>query len=153
MFNNLAKRQSGNVLMVAIFVILVLGLLAANLARISWSNQDTLAREYLGTQAWFLAHSGNEWAMTQLFPLDGAEDYNSIETRCTGLDSIAAAQAMVDNNDLPCVAPTIQCITPATGVPDELKYFKVVTRATCSEGSKFEVERVQEAWLKGQIDG
>ncbi len=149
MFNNFPKRQSGNVLMVALFVIIVLGLLAANLTRISWSNQDTLAREFLGTQAWFLTHSGNEWAMTQLFPLDGAEDYASIEARCTSLDPTTAAPTMVSRNDLPCRAPIIECIAPATSLPNELKYFKVMTRATCSSGSKFEVERVQEVWLKG----
>ncbi|MGL6026592.1 MAG: MSHA biogenesis protein MshP, partial [Vibrio sp.] len=51
------KKQAGNLYIVAIFVIVVMGFLAAALTRIEWSNQDALSRDVLGTQAWFAAHS------------------------------------------------------------------------------------------------
>lgn len=56
-------------LIVVLFVVLVMGLLATTLARLEWTNQDTQTREIFGTRAWFMAHSANEWALTQLFPL------------------------------------------------------------------------------------
>ncbi|MFW1503881.1 MSHA biogenesis protein MshP, partial [Vibrio parahaemolyticus] len=63
------KAQQGNVLIVVLFVIIVMGYLAASLMKVSWSNQSTLTREFLGTKAWFIAQSANEWALTQLYPL------------------------------------------------------------------------------------
>ncbi|MGR5470520.1 MSHA biogenesis protein MshP, partial [Vibrio astriarenae] len=64
------KNQQGNVLIIVLFVIIVMGYLAASLMRVNWSNQSTLTREFLGTKAWFIAQSANEWALTQLYPLN-----------------------------------------------------------------------------------
>ena len=61
------KNQIGSVLIIAIFVIVVMGMLALTLVRLEWSNQDTLTREVLGTQAWFLSPSGNEWGFTYIY--------------------------------------------------------------------------------------
>lgn len=148
------QGQQGNVIVIAIFVIVVMGMLAVNLVRVNWSNQDTLTREFLGTQAWFLAQSGNEWALTQLFPFDSPATSAAISTRCVALSASvsAAAQAMVDNSDLPCSAPTITCEQPAAGetVPDELQFFIVSTNAKCgSESGYFQVEREHEVWVRG----
>ena len=56
------SHQSGSVLIVVIFVVVVMGLLAGTMARLEWSNQDTQSREIMGNRAWFMAHSANEWA-------------------------------------------------------------------------------------------
>ncbi len=45
------KKQAGNLYIVAIFVIVVMGFLAAALSRMEWSNQDALSRDLLGTKA------------------------------------------------------------------------------------------------------
>ncbi|MDD1829234.1 MSHA biogenesis protein MshP, partial [Photobacterium sp. ZSDE20] len=63
------SSQQGSVLVVAVFVIVVMGFLATSLVQVQWSNHDTLTRKQLGTQAWLLAHSANEWALTQVYPL------------------------------------------------------------------------------------
>jgi MSHA biogenesis protein MshP len=149
------KTQQGNVIIIAIFVIVVMGMLAVNLVRVNWSNQDTLTREFLGTQAWFLAQSGNEWALTQLFPFDSPATSAAISARCTdinGVLSTQAAQAMVNNTDLPCSAPSIVCEQPAGGenVPNELQFFIVSTKAQCgTSGGIFQVEREHEVWVRG----
>ncbi len=44
MFPNRHKQQ-GNMLVVAIFVIVVMGFLASSLTRINWSNSNNLTRE------------------------------------------------------------------------------------------------------------
>jgi MSHA biogenesis protein MshP len=153
--NQTHTPQQGSVLIVALFVILVLALLAANLTRMNWSNQDTLTREVLGTQAWFLAHSSNEWAIAQLYPLTASS--SSVAELCEGIDGSTATEEMLSNNDLACTAPTISCRAipqdlDASDIPEELQFIKVTSRARCSDGSKFEVERVQEVWLKGDSD-
>jgi MSHA biogenesis protein MshP len=147
--------QQGSVLIVALFVILVLALLAANLTRMNWSNQDTLTREVLGTQAWFLAHSSNEWAMAQLYPLTATT--KTVVELCEDIDGSTDAEEMISNNSLACTAPSISCRAipqdiDASDIPEELQFIKVTSRVRCSDGSKFEVERVQEVWLKGDSD-
>ncbi|PMM08481.1 hypothetical protein BCT61_01235 [Vibrio breoganii] len=145
------SKQQGNVYIIAIFVIVVLGMLTLNLTRIAWSNQDTLTREILGTQASMLAQSGNEWAMTHLFPLNEADDFDSLDTRCSSLSSsaTAAANALIANSDIPCSSPTIACEASPENIPDGLRYLKVTTRAICNESNVFEVEREETVWVRG----
>lgn len=148
------KAQKGNVYIVAIFVIVVMGMLAMSMLRISWSNQDTLTREVLGNQASLLARSANEWGLTHLFPLNGSEDFSAISLRCSSLStsSGAAASALVENSSVPCSAPIITCDSPASGVPEELRYFRLSSVATCGSGNIFEVQREQTVWVKGIKD-
>ncbi|WP_375751508.1 hypothetical protein [Vibrio sp. HN007] len=146
------KKQQGNMIIVIVFVLVVMGLLAANLSRVRWSNQDTLTREYLGTQAWFLAHSANEWALTILFPLNETELPSELTTRCDSINGTlgaTAAQALVDNAGMPCRAPTIVCNAPDSNIPDDLQYYTVTTTAVCGNSASHQVQRMQEVWAKG----
>ena len=74
------KKQSGNLYIVAIFVIVVMGFLAAAITRMDWSNQDSLSRELLGTKAWFAANSVNEKALTFLYPLNATS--SAVSSAC-----------------------------------------------------------------------
>ncbi|GEA52485.1 MSHA biogenesis protein MshP [Vibrio inusitatus NBRC 102082] len=145
------SKQQGNVYIIAIFVIVVLGMLTLNLTRIAWSNQDTLTREVLGTQASLLAQSGNEWALTHLFPLNEADDFASLKGRCgsLGTSAVDAANALVANSDIPCSSPIISCEVSPENIPDDLKHLKVTTRAKCNESNVFEVEREETVWVRG----
>lgn len=152
MFNepNTPNRQRGSVLIVALFVILVLALLAANLTRINWSNQDTLTREQLGNQAWFLAHSSNEWAIAQLFPLQSPTD--SLTDICTSITDQDIGPELIGNSNLACSTVDTDCEYFAGSggdYPEQLRYIKVTSNAICSSG-KHQVERVQEVWVKGE---
>ncbi|MEZ8321795.1 MSHA biogenesis protein MshP, partial [Vibrio splendidus] len=62
------STQKGSALIMVIFVIVVLGFLATSLSRTSWSDNDSNTRVVLGTQAWLLSHSVNEYVMTQFYP-------------------------------------------------------------------------------------
>ncbi|WCE30011.1 hypothetical protein [Vibrio sp. SCSIO 43137] len=142
------KVQQGNIVIIAIFIVVVMGLLAVNLTRISWSNQDTLSREVLGTQAWFVAHSANEWALATLFPIGQAGTPTQLDTNCDTVNSSSSTAAVALVNGLSCSAPTIQCSKPAASIPDDLKYFQVSTSAICSSGTQFQVQREQQVWVK-----
>lgn len=62
-------RQSGNTLVIAVFVIVVLGGLVAALSSLLRSTSDSVAVEVLGTRSFMVAQSGIERGMLQLFPL------------------------------------------------------------------------------------
>lgn len=142
------KKQHGSMILIAVFVIVVMGLLTVNLSRIQWSNQDTLAREVLGTQAWFTAQSGTEWALTVLFPLNEAGTLSELNDNCDAVNNQAASAASDLVSGLPCLSPTIQCSKPASTLPDTLKYYRVTSSTICSSGSIFQVQRDQEVWVR-----
>ncbi|WP_249114828.1 MSHA biogenesis protein MshP, partial [Vibrio parahaemolyticus] len=79
MFHN---KQKGNVLIVTLFVIIVMGYLAASLMKVTWSNQSGVTREFLGTKAWFTAQSSNDWLLTQFFPVNRSAAVVSV---CNGI--------------------------------------------------------------------
>ena len=139
------RNQQGNVLIVVLFVIIVMGYLAASLMRISWSNQSGLTREFLGTKAWFVAQSANEWALTKLYPIGGTS--KSVSTLCSD----------VDRGTPPNIAKTPGCeiksMTCAfigefnSGASDAVSLFKVQAKATCGSGLS-QVQRQQEVWVR-----
>ncbi len=152
------KNQTGSVLIIAIFVIVVMGMLGLTLVRLQWSNQDTLTREVLGTQAWFLAHSGNEWGLTFMYPLDQTATAVELGDRCTELNnatpspptpSVAfnadeSSAILIDNT--PCTSLTISCTQRGAG---EFMFFKISSVAVCGGvNTSFEVSREQEVWAR-----
>lgn len=78
-------RQSGSVLIVAVFVIVVMGMMAAMLNRMQWSNQDSHVREVGGVRAWLAAQSAIELKLSEVYPLnsDSAAVDNCTESSWT----------------------------------------------------------------------
>lgn len=136
------RKQGGNLYMVALFVIVVMGFLASALSRMEWSNQDGLARELLGTQAWFAAHSVNEMALTQLYPLGQSA---AVRTVCN--EQWAEVATQVDNlmAQYPGCSAQAQCIS--LGELQEDQVFKLESRVTCGSG-RYQVGRVQDVLVK-----
>ncbi|WP_110410639.1 MSHA biogenesis protein MshP [Vibrio rumoiensis] len=149
------RKQSGSVLIVVIFVVVVMGLLAATMARLEWSNQDTQSREIMGNRAWFMAHSANEWALTYLYPLNqSASDPADIEARCTTLqaNSAAALGALFSSESeySNCTVKVLNCRAyNVTADTDKYTYFKLHAEATCGDSQGlFAVERAQDVVVK-----
>ncbi|MCL9780535.1 MSHA biogenesis protein MshP [Vibrio sp. S4M6] len=138
------SKQQGNLYIIAVFVLVVMGFLGANLARIEYSNRDAITRDVLGTQAWLLAHSANEYVLTQLYPIDASA---AVAANC---DPIAAAittgantmRSSYFNN---CASVTVACTS--IGTLDSVNYYKVESSAICGSGIN-EVERTQEVWVR-----
>ncbi len=139
MFRN---HQKGNVLVVVLFVIIVMGYLAASLARVGWSDHSAMTKEFLGTKAWFAAHSANEWALTKLYPLHNDEP------------DVASFCSTVVSGSTPNIAETSGCeIEPMTceqiGTLQSgaVTLFKVQATAVCGSGLS-KVQRQQEVWVR-----
>lgn len=137
-------RQKGSLYIVVIFVLVVMGFLASTLSRIQWSNADAQTKEVLGTQAWLLAQSINEEALTIVYPLQSQS--SAIATNCSSLD----VSALVDTDDTfvnveNCKVIESSC-TPS-GTLAQVNYFKLIARVSCGSG-KSVVERAEEIWVK-----
>ncbi|CAH6873782.1 MSHA biogenesis protein MshP [Vibrio chagasii] len=139
------SSQQGSVLVVAVFVIVVMGFLATSLVQVQWSNHDTLTRKQLGTQAWLLAHSANEWALTQVYPLTVSPAVStSVSTVCSNLNSNPVSSGM----STICTVDQLTC--RQIGVLDGVGFFKIESTAICGSGIN-QVQRVQEVWVKESL--
>ncbi|HDM8045689.1 TPA: MSHA biogenesis protein MshP [Vibrio campbellii] len=139
------NAQQGNVLIVVLFVIIVMGYLAASLMKVSWSNQSTLTREFLGTKAWYIAQSANDWALTQLYPIGYKEP--NVADLCSDTVSGATPNIAVGSG---CELKTMTCSEIGTfnkGDSDAETLFKVQAIATCGSGVT-KVQRQQEVWVR-----
>ncbi len=139
------KQQQGNVLVIVLFVIVVMGYLAASLMRVTWSYQSGVTREFLGTQAWFVVQSANEWALTKLYPLNGSSD--SVSTLCT--DEVSGATPNVTQGT-GCTLESMSCVYLGTLNKDTSaaeSLFRVQATAVCGSGLS-KVQRQQEIWVR-----
>ncbi|PMM04180.1 MSHA biogenesis protein MshP [Vibrio kanaloae] len=136
------SSQQGSVLVVAIFVIVVMGFLATSLVQVQWSNHDTLTRKQLGTQAWLLAHSANEWALTQVYPLTVSPAVStSVSTVCSTLNANQVSSGM----STICTVDQLTC--SQIGVLDDVGFFNIESTAICGSGIN-QVQRIQEVWVR-----
>ena len=138
------SNQQGSVLVIAVFVIVVMGFLATSLVQVQWSNHDTLTRKQLGTQAWLLAHSANEWALTQVYPLTVSPAVSSsVRTVCTNLNANQVSHGM----STICNVDSLTC--DEIGILDGVGFFKIESTTTCGSGIN-QVQRIQEVWVRGE---
>ncbi|WP_261894341.1 MSHA biogenesis protein MshP [Vibrio cyclitrophicus] len=136
------SSQQGSVLVVAVFVIVVMGFLATSLVQVQWSNHDTLTRKQLGTQAWLLAHSANEWALTKVYPLTVSPAVStSVSAACGNLNSNQVSSGM----STICTVGELTC--SQIGTLDRVGFFKIESTAICGSGIN-QVQRIQEVWVK-----
>ncbi len=150
MFLSQQRRNSkprGNVLVVALFVIIVMGYLAASLARISWSNQSATTKEFLGTKAWFAAQSSNDWVLTQFFPVGSSASVSSL---CTDIQAgtLSPQSSLIDNG---CRIDKLEC-NRSGSLPSEtgsgnVELYVVKSAAICGSGLS-QVQRQQEVWVR-----
>ncbi len=143
------SQQRGSLYIVVIFVLVVMGFLATSLSRVEWSDSDSRTRDVLGTQAWLLAHSVNEYVLTEFYPLTASA---SVSTVCGGIDNHDTTPSSVVLNAenmltefASCRSVDLTCIS--IGALDESEYFQVTSRITCGSGIS-EVERIQEIWVR-----
>ena len=139
------SSQQGSVLVVAVFVIVVMGFLATSLVQVQWSNHDTLTRKQLGTQAWLLAHSANEWALTQVYPLTVSPAVStSVSAACGNLSSNQVSSGM----STICTVEELTC--SQIGTLDSVGFFKIESTAICGSGIN-QVQRIQEVWVRESL--
>lgn len=142
------NRQLGSLYVVVIFVLVVMGFLATTLTRIEFSNTDAHVKELLGTQAWMLAQSVNEEALTIVYPLNSPS--SAIAANCS---NTMAINTVVDSaNKFYSVAncELLQASCEPVGTLAEMNYFKLTAKVSCGS-EKSLVERSEEIWVRESI--
>ncbi|GAL06390.1 PilX N-terminal domain-containing pilus assembly protein [Photobacterium aphoticum] len=133
-----SRRQRGSALIMAIFLITVMGLLAAAMIRIDHTSQSTTAHEVFATRAWYAAHSGNEYVLSQLFPLgQSTSDPQACQSYVLSAAAFSCQQVTV----------TCQAIEYQNGAGQTAHRYQLESTATCGTGA-LATTRVQEVWAK-----
>lgn len=82
------SRQSGVSLILAIFILVVLSLLGAAMINILSASGESVAREVLSTRALFVAESGAQRALGEIFPPGSTTGQTAV---CDALQAAAGA--------------------------------------------------------------
>lgn len=81
------KQQAGWLMPMAAFIVVVMGLLAAGLSRVSSTTSVGVAQEFITVQTFFAAESGAQLGMNRVFYSGGGSlDRASATAACTALD-------------------------------------------------------------------
>lgn len=143
------SKQSGSMLIIVIFVILVMGYLATSLNLTSWSSRDSTTRSILGTQAWLLSHSANEYVLTEMYPDENTENVGLI---CTSSRLDAGGdirqfieQTLITSVTASCQLQELEC--EDRGELDGRTFYILQSTVSCGTGIH-EVQRSQQVWLR-----
>lgn len=143
------SKQSGSMLIIVIFVILVMGYLATSLNLTSWSSRDSTTRGVLGTQAWLLSHSANEYVLTEMYP---DEDTSNVGAICMGTRLNAGGdirqfieQTLITSATASCALQELDC--QDRGELDGRTFYILQSTVSCGTGIH-EVQRSQQVWLR-----
>ncbi|MEZ8101907.1 MSHA biogenesis protein MshP [Vibrio bivalvicida] len=134
------NKQQGSLYIVVIFVLVVMGFLATTLSQISWSNSDSHAKDVIGTQAALLAHSGNEWALEQLYGIDN----NPVVAQCTAINGASISTLTTTVN---CQDVQVTCQARGGQLSDGSQMYVISSTAICGSGIT-QMQRNQEAWIR-----
>ena len=123
------KKQSGFSLPVAIFILILMALIAAAVVSIYSKSLDGVSQEVLSTRAFYAAESGAQHVLGQLFPLAGGaancQANSSLSFSANGLNNCQAAMS--------CNSTTI----------GSQVFYNIQSTGDCSTGSTRAVREVQ----------
>lgn len=126
------KRQRGSSLVIAIFVIIVMSLIASSLVNMLISSHHNLAFEVLGSRAHQAAQSGAQWKLGALFPVvSGASGAtHTVHNTCA---AVSTAPPTITNTQgfAGCNISKVACLDY---VHEGTRYYIVTSTGVCELG-------------------
>lgn len=124
------NQQRGNTLVIAVFVIVVLGGLVAALAGLLRTTSESVVIEVLGTRSYLAAQSGLEQAMMEVYPLNSAPD--------TGCGVEGVSYSFSGNPGLQQCTAAISCdnVVYTNDANETFTHLVVTSEAVCKAGSQ-----------------
>lgn len=135
-----AQGQRGVSLVIAIFILVVLTLLGAAMINILSSGGESVAREVLSARALFVAESGGQRALNEIFPPGSSVGQTGI---CDTLDAGAVdypAAALAGIQGCSTLQAEIDCSWVNVG---GVNYFSLTSTGTCGPAGSAAVRVVE----------
>lgn len=136
------KGQRGVSLVIAIFILVVLSLLGAAMINILSAGGESVAREVLSTRALFVAESGAQRALNQIFPPGSSVGQTAV---CDTLDASAVdypAAALAGIQGCSTLQAEIDC-SWANPTGSTVNYFTITSTGTCGPSGSAAVRVVE----------
>lgn len=141
---SLKRKQTGSLYIVVIFVLVVMGFLAMSLNRIEWSNNDAHTKDIMGLQAALSAHSANELALIELYPLRASVSAAfDVATTCSAVNGTVKTMPSAVN----CQSVQISCEPRGGVLLDGKQLYVLRSEAICGTGINT-MQRSQEVWVR-----
>lgn len=125
------RRQRGFLIPLALFIVVVLGLLALALTRMTTQTGLGSAQELLSVQAFYAAESGAQRGMNHLFFPD-ATDRAAVNARCTGFNETVNFAGV---SGLAACAAQVTCACSNCGVNDPTSFYTLTSIGRCGQGA------------------
>ncbi|WP_144392394.1 hypothetical protein [Pleionea sediminis] len=129
--NLYSNKISGFSLLAALFIIVVLGLLAAALFRMTQTANLAVAQEVLTIRAFFAAESGAQASAMSLFPIGGTGSCNN-QTINFSINGLTGCRAI---------------ITCTNFIADGETFYRITSEGQCGSG-ELQASRTVEGLLK-----
>ena len=124
------KRQRGFLIPLALFIVVVMGLLALALARITTQTTLASAQEFLSLQAFYAAESGAQRGMHELFP-PGAIERLGVNGRCEGFSETMTFTGV---QGLSSCSAEVSCECASCAPIDPTSFYTITSVGRCGEG-------------------
>ncbi len=125
---NYSKRQRGFLLPLAIFILVVMGLFAVTISRLTGQTAVATTQEALSVASFYAAESGARYAMNQLFYDTGAPITRAtVDADCTAVNGATLNYTAAGLNG--CSA-SITC-TRTIDAADTLSFYRIQSQGDC----------------------
>lgn len=125
-----ANRQRGFLIPLAIFIVVVMGLLALALARTTTQTGLANAQEFLSVQAFYAAESGAQQGMATLF-FPAANDRVAINGRCQSLNETINFHGVTG---LSACSAQINCVCDNCTPTAQTSFYTITSVGRCGSG-------------------
>jgi MSHA biogenesis protein MshP len=123
------KKQQGFLIPLAMFIVVVLGLLATTISKLAGSAQNLALREDISTQALFAAESAANLALYNLFL--SASTRAQTTTNCTAINGSSRSFTATGLNG--CSVSWSCAVTTDTG--NTQSFYRITSAVSCGSGN------------------
>lgn len=135
------RKQTGSMLVMALFVMVVISLLGITLVTTFSSTSQTLTYDVVGTRAYQTAQSGIQQVKANAMPIGGAP------VACTGAQASPASLSQVEGL-ANCRYDTLCTTTDVVKDGDDYRYYRFSSTGTCQFGGRWASRTVHDdAWI------
>jgi len=134
-------KQHGFLLPLALFILVVMGVLALTISRTSIQTQTSSIQEFMNVQAFYAAESGAQRGMNHLFDPNSTPTRANVDSQCNGLNQTYTFTA---NGLKTCTAEVACTFTTDADAPDDIRSFYTITSKGSCGVDQYRAERTIE---------
>ncbi|MCB1662879.1 MAG: pilus assembly PilX N-terminal domain-containing protein [Pseudomonadales bacterium] len=132
-------RQAGFSLPIAVFILVIMALLAVGIAQLSSRSNLSATHEELSNRAFYAAESGASWAMSRLFfNASGPADSTHSNLECTAIG--ASSNLSFSQAGLYSCSAVVSCVSQSGS---NASYYTINSQGSCGSGQVQAIRKLE----------